>query len=289
MHLEEVLVEKNEEKPILIKLVAKRVVTPESITLRGSNSSDILTVENPFKDHLEWEAKPSHPDWISLEESSGVVEFSQSIRIEIRDDQLTGNETSYEWTIVFTFPKHPKSPEEVSITYYPEFGTKPVASSGLEQTVLVGDVVTLDGSESYDLDGDELSYHWTAPAGIELSDSTSVKPRFSTETPGEYRITLVVNDGRRDSQPDEVLIKVRENTAPVADAGTDQTVMVGDVVTLDGSKSNDPNPSDVISYSWSAPAGISLSDATTARPRFTAPGKGPYLLTLTVKDGSLSD
>ena len=40
------------------------------------------------------------------------------------------------------------------------------------------------------------------------------------------------------------------NTAPIADAGIDQNVITGSLVTLDGSKSSDPND-DMLSYNWS--------------------------------------
>jgi hypothetical protein len=42
-----------------------------------------------------------------------------------------------------------------------------------------------------------------------------------------------------DSPPDEVVIAT-DNSAPAADAGPDQTALVGDTVTLDGSGSRMP-------------------------------------------------
>ena len=64
------------------------------------------------------------------------------------------------------------------------------------------------------------------------------------------------------------------DTAPTADAGDDQTVTEGALVTLDGTGSSDPE-GETLTYEWTAPAGITLSDPTSASPTFTAPdGRG---------------
>ena len=66
-----------------------------------------------------------------------------------------------------------------------------------------------------------------------------------------------------------------ENQPPVADAGPDQTVYEGDVVTLDGSSSTDSDDG-IAFYSWTQRGGISvtLSDPAAAQPTFTAPSVG---------------
>jgi hypothetical protein len=62
------------------------------------------------------------------------------------------------------------------------------------------------------------------------------------------------------------------NTAPVANAGTAQTVTAGVVVTLNGSASADSDGS-IASYAWTQSAGtvVTLASAATAQPTFTAP------------------
>jgi hypothetical protein len=59
----------------------------------------------------------------------------------------------------------------------------PVANAGKDQQVKVGDLVTLDGRNSYDPDGDLITYRWTiteTPLGsvAALSNPTSVVPTF---------------------------------------------------------------------------------------------------------------
>ncbi|QJX01972.1 hypothetical protein HML84_06605 [Alcanivorax sp. IO_7] len=129
-----------------------------------------------------------------------------------------------------------------------------MAHAGKTQNVKVGATVTLDGSGSHDEDGDALTYRWSLslPKGSSavLADGDAVKPRFHADREGEYRAELVVNDGLADSTPATVLVTAAVgNSAPVADAGTDQAVKTGSPVTLDGSASTDADD-DLLSYQW---------------------------------------
>lgn len=178
----------------------------------------------------------------------------------------------------------------------PAANTPPVANAGNDQTVELGELVTLDGSGSSDADGDALTFFWSivsAPAGsaATLSDATAVGPTFTADTEGEYLIELTVNDGTANSAPDEVIvITVPGNTPPVADAGPDQSVQLGDTAQLDGSGSTDVD-GDALTYFWTMadrPAGssTSLSDATVVNPTFVADVPGVYVIELVVDDGN---
>jgi hypothetical protein len=74
------------------------------------------------------------------------------------------------------------------------------------------------------------------------------------------------------------------NQEPTANAGSDQTVNEGDTVSLDGSGSSDPDGT-VESYSWTQTAGtqVTLDDASSATPSFTAPDVGADGETLTLE------
>ena len=79
------------------------------------------------------------------------------------------------------------------------------------------------------------------------------------------------------------------NTAPVADAGPEQRVVVDALVTLDGSGSSDPDYPchDIAAYYWEQTGGIvsaTLNDNTAVSPTFTAPQAltMPTVLTFTL-------
>jgi len=63
------------------------------------------------------------------------------------------------------------------------------------------------------------------------------------------------------------------NTGPIADAGPDQSVASGAHVTLDGSRSSDPDAGDTLSYAWTQTSGpaVILSSNSEISPAFTAP------------------
>ena len=80
----------------------------------------------------------------------------------------------------------------------------PVANAGVAQNVIVGSVVTLDGSGSSDANSNPLSYAWmltSKPVGSTavLSSTTSAKPTFNADVTGTYVVTLTVNDGKVNS------------------------------------------------------------------------------------------
>jgi PKD domain-containing protein len=79
-----------------------------------------------------------------------------------------------------------------------------------------------------------------------------------------------------------VLLDLRPNRAPVADAGLDQTIecagLEGATVTLDGTASADPEGGP-LEYEWTGPFGV----ATGPQPTVTMP-LGAWVVTLTVRD-----
>ncbi len=174
----------------------------------------------------------------------------------------------------------------------------PTANAGSSQTVAVGATVTLNGTQSFDVNNQPLSYTWSLisiPPGSTavLFGRRSPTATFFVDKPGSYIAGLVVNDGTLNSPLATVTISTG-NTAPVAVAtATPQNVAINGVVQLDGSKSTDVdgNP---LTFSWSlnttqAPqSNAKLSNSNMVNPTFTADVAGTYVVQLIVFDGTVS-
>jgi len=166
----------------------------------------------------------------------------------------------------------------------------PTAEAGPDQTIRVGRAVTLSGSGS-DPEGRPLTYSWQQVAGPAATLAGSGATRtFTPSAAGSYSFSLLVTDEGGLSASDSVTVVAEANSPPVANAGPDQAVEAGSVVTLDGSASLDPQ-SDPLTFRWEQISGpqVTLTGGGTPLPRFTAPGQPATLVfRLEVSDGEAS-
>ncbi|MCH7499042.1 MAG: hypothetical protein IH886_03405 [Nitrospinae bacterium] len=190
-------------------------------------------------------------------------------------------------------------PDTVDVTVV-NVNSPPIADAGDDSTIKEGATATLDGNESFDAEDDLITYEWTQVSGPTVTltpDGTVANPTFTAPLGvGTVLVfKLVVSDGQEPSIPslgtdsslgDTVAITVVANSAPVADAGPDQTRDEGSVVTLQGSGS-DSDGGDVLSFQWTQIGGTSvvLSSSSSPTPTFDAPavGAGGEALTFQLK------
>jgi hypothetical protein len=181
---------------------------------------------------------------------------------------------------------------------------RPIADAGPEQIVEDNTTVMLSGSNSHDPDGVIMFYEWTQLDGtaVQLSDPYAAQPTFVAPDVGpdgkslSFRLSVEDDCGLQTESTDTSVVNISwDNVPPTADAGPDQTVNEGMMVTLHGLNSTDPDGS-IAAYVWKQTAGslVTLSDATSAQPTFLAPyvGLAGEALTfqLTVQDdGGLAD
>ena len=172
----------------------------------------------------------------------------------------------------------------------------PIADAGPVQTVKSGDQLQLDGTQSYDPDcqnGNDkwctkgLEYEWEPPydgpetKDCQDSDVAKAKPSFTAPSvleTTELTFKLWVKDDFQWSDPDSVTITVEPAIAdpsrdqvPVADAGQDQTVGVGQQVYLDGTQSRPEGALNSIDWKQTGGPHVKLSDAHVLQPTFSAP------------------
>lgn len=269
-------------KPVANAGADQSVIEGDTVTLDGSTSSD------PDGDTITY-------TWRFVSTPSGSAAALSDVDV-VAPTFTADVPGSYLLALVVNDGEKDSAEDRVTVTAA-EANAAPVADAGRDQNAMTGTLVTLDGSNSTDADGDTLAYQWSfvsRPTGstAALTDGASSMPAFTPDLDGTYVLELVVNDGDLDSSDRVQVTAETANSAPTADAGADRTVYTGNRVELDGTASDDPD-GDSLTYSWSLaslPAGstVSLRDAASALPSFTPDVAGDYVVKLTVNDGEKS-
>ncbi len=173
----------------------------------------------------------------------------------------------------------------------------PISIANDDLIVKSNEVITLDGTKSFDPEQLTLRYSWkliTKPKNslatiTSLSENEAISS-FIPDVVGEYVVELIVNDGVNDSRPDIVYIQ-RQNNKPSALAGKNRAVTLNTQVLLDGSGSTDTD-NQILNYNWvliSKPQGslsiISQNNITDSNVSFFADTVGEYVFELSVYDG----
>jgi PKD repeat protein len=255
------------------------------VMLDGFRSSD------PDGDALTYE-------WSIITRPAGSTTNLQTSTV-MRPSFILDRPGAYTLQLIVSDGQVDSDPDTVLITTE---NTKPVANAGPDRNGQPGVAIVLDGRASYDADGDLLTYAWSLigvpPGGpVILTNPTSVQPTFTSSLSGIYLAQLIVSDGTTSSDPSTVFITVGVggpppiNQPPIANAGPDQTIRLGQILQLDGSGSFDPE-NDPLLYQWalvSAPAGpAAFLQANGARLTFQAQTAGTYIVQLLVNDGTVN-
>ncbi|MEO0812982.1 MAG: right-handed parallel beta-helix repeat-containing protein, partial [Myxococcota bacterium] len=152
------------------------------------------------------------------------------------------------------------------------------ADPGDDFAVVEGEVATLDGTRSFDPDGESVTYLWNQSGGtpVVLSSTTVARPSFtapSLQVEEELRFSLTVQAAGVTSVPAEVVVTVVPiNDPPTANAGVDFSTLQNEVTFVPGT-GDDPNADPIVGYSWTQVAGapVALNDADRANMWFRAP------------------
>ncbi|MCZ0932736.1 MAG: hypothetical protein OXJ52_06265 [Oligoflexia bacterium] len=94
--------------------------------------------------------------------------------------------------------------------------SKPVAILPADKTATLGEVIAIDGSSSFDEEGNNLTYSWSldiSPQNFnsQIDNPTNSSISFTADTAGFYLIRLIVNNGTENSYPAYMVIRVKGN------------------------------------------------------------------------------
>lgn len=165
---------------------------------------------------------------------------------------------------------------------------KPIANAGEDKSIESEQTIVFDASKSEDKDGNIISYLWSKE-GVELS-----KEKYFTInnlSVGKHRITLTVIDDKGATDKDDIIITIislkneddNKNKAPIADAGENQSIKLGDILKLDATKSMDID-GNIVSYKWSK-NGVKLSSWKVYTIKKLSVGVHTFVLEVRDNDG----
>ncbi len=165
--------------------------------------------------------------------ASTAGNYTNTAQVKTTNKRSEPNLTNNSDSVAITVTDPVNQPPTASATVSP--------SSGPEGTDF-----TFDGTGSTDDGGAaNLSYVWKEGSTVLSSSASFSKSDFSV---GSHTIELTVTDNGGLSDSMHVSITVNTNQAPVADAGSDQTVLQDQNITLDGSGSHDDGG--IVNYTW---------------------------------------
>jgi hypothetical protein len=178
----------------------------------------------------------------------------------------------------------------------------PTADAGPDQVVDEQVLVSLNGLNSKDADDGIASFEWRQTSGtpVQLSSLSDEIVTFTSpdvDVNGEaLEFELTVTDTDGNVSTDSCIVNVTwVNEAPLAQAGSDQSVNEGTTVVLSAAHSTDPDDG-IDGYLWRQLQGpqVVLNQPTAVSPSFEAPDVGPQgaslVFELTITDaGGLQD
>lgn len=152
---------------------------------------------------------------------------------------------------------------------------------GLEATL--GGIVSDDG-----LPGGYLGVQWvqsSGPGTATFGDPTSTNTAVSVNQPGVYVFNLIATDGAATNSGE---LDVTFDVPPAVNAGPEQTVNFGAVVTLDGAVTDEFLPFNILDTVWSevsGPGTAAFAEPGVTNTTVTFDQPGTYDLRLTADDG----
>jgi parallel beta-helix repeat protein len=231
------------------------------VTGTADNSTEILVYNN---DALSTTGTSTDTGTFDIEIT--LVEDENDIKVMVRDQAMLLSGFSNMETIILDT-------------------TDPTVNAGADIDINVGDTASFNGSGS-DKWG-IVNYTWNFTYDGSPVQLFGKQPTFDFDIAGVYVLTLTLTDVAGNTGTDTVTVTVTpaqlpDTESPIADAGPDQIVEVGSIVTFDGSGSTDNDAISAYNWSFSYDSSLVTVSGETATYQFDI--HGDYLVTLTVFD-----
>ena len=162
----------------------------------------------------------------------------------------------------------------------------PRSVAGTGGTFLIGTTVALDGSASFDPDGELISYRWSIdrapPPAAPFTDTGRPDAELLLDVAGTYVVRLTVEDDDGASHASTVTLSA-EPPAVFVSAGEDVVGMLREPIELLGSAETEDGSA--LEYSWTIvqrPTGstAALTNADTLQPTLVPDAVGTYVARL---------
>jgi hypothetical protein len=284
---------------VLTLMLATKVFAQANQPPIAAAGPDVQAIEGSFtqldgSNSIDPDFMPLTYSWVQIAGPTAVVANANTAILDVNVPNVSGlgGMLTFELTVT---DDAGDSASDFANVIIKRVNSAPIAAIIAPASVTEGALATLDGSGSYDPNGDAITYTWSQIAGpavtFDLTDP--VRPTFVAPTTGlgaQLRFQLTVSDSLLSSSTLADVIVTVANQPPVAKLGSNQTVNTNQAVTLDGALSFDPDGQS-LTYIWTQTAGaaVALDLTNPIMPTFTAPtSAGTLTFSLVVNDGHVN-
>jgi len=193
--------------------------------------------------------------------------------------------------------------DDIVVTVNPAVpvNTPPVVNAGADQTITLPAAASLSGTVTDDglpNPPATVTTIWTkvsGPGTVTFANPSAKATTATFSAAGAYTLRLTASDSAL-SAFDDVVVTVNgtaPNTAPVVNAGADQTITLPAAASLSGTVTDDgkPNPPATVTTTWtkvSGPGTVTFANPSAKATTVTFSTSGSYTLRLTASDSALS-
>ncbi|HYG77635.1 MAG TPA: DUF6531 domain-containing protein, partial [Planctomycetota bacterium] len=175
----------------------------------------------------------------------------------------------------------------------------PVVNAGANQTIELPNTASLAGTVTDDglpNPPAAVTTTWTkvsGPGTVTFGDASALNTAATFSQDGTYVLRLTASDSAATVFSDVTIVVKPANSAPVVNAGPDQSLTLPAIANLTGTANDDgfPNPPAAISVLWSkvgGPGNVTFANTAAAVTTATFSASGVYTLRLSANDDALT-